>query len=498
MRATLVAARVLGAASVVLFLGRCYPAAAQETSPASFGTSVVIPSGLRGLVYYLQPGEWWLPDFSRRKPVGVIYTTKLDIPPQDWSYGFPGVTNRFEWFAIDYRGRFWISQSGNYDFSLTSDDGSKLYIDDKTVINLDGQHPPQTEFRSMHLDCGIHSIRVSYFQGPRYTLALVLSVSGGGKKRRIFSTDEFKPPENPEDWVCDGVPVPFDPNRRVLLDIRSQQTAAALETEAMGLLNANPRPQEFAVQASVFHFWHSAAGTQSSVTVGVPGTALAATHLAGATPVDKVHAMVFVVIKRADGSVVEKFAIDAPFQFTGNDYASARMQDLTLSHPVHLPLGRFMVDALVMDREGNRAGAVQIAAESPLPPHGIDLSSLVLVDRVEAIKGPADAADPLIFQGKRVVPRLVPEVKGDGQVSVYFVVYPDSANAARPLVRVQFWRGGKILTEQSAELPPPDATGAIQMFLTLAPLAGEVEVKIVASQGDSTATDSLRYHTPGR
>jgi hypothetical protein len=42
-------------------------------------------------------------------------------------------------------------------------------------------------------------IRVSYFQGPRDEVALVLSVARPGGRFRIFSTKEFRP-ANPEDW----------------------------------------------------------------------------------------------------------------------------------------------------------------------------------------------------------------------------------------------------------------------------------------------------------
>src|SRR5689334_293453 len=79
---------------------------AQEKGLATFGSTVVIPSGLRGLIYHLPPGVGSLPDFGTLWPVGAIYTTHLNVPPQDFSVGFPGVTNRFEWFAIDYSGRF--------------------------------------------------------------------------------------------------------------------------------------------------------------------------------------------------------------------------------------------------------------------------------------------------------------------------------------------------------------------------------------------------------
>lgn len=172
---------------------------AQEPIP-TFGTTVVLPGGLRGSVYKVRHYTSRLPDFQKLKPVGTIYTTSLNVPPQDFEQGFPGVTNRFEWFAIDYSGRFWIENPGLYRFELTSDDGSKLYIDDRPVVDNDGAHPPQTLSAGVQLAGGIHSLRISYFQGRRYQVALVLRVAGPGEEYRVFSTDEFKPPSDPTTW----------------------------------------------------------------------------------------------------------------------------------------------------------------------------------------------------------------------------------------------------------------------------------------------------------
>ena len=46
------------------------------------------------------------------KPVGTIYTNSLNVSPQRFDESFPGITDRFEWFAIDYTGKFWIEQPG--------------------------------------------------------------------------------------------------------------------------------------------------------------------------------------------------------------------------------------------------------------------------------------------------------------------------------------------------------------------------------------------------
>lgn len=187
-------------ARLAVLCGCCAAMAAAEDPVYKFGTTVVIPSGLRGSIYRIRRNTARLPDFRRLKPAGAIYTDSLNVPPQDFRQGFPGVTKRFEWFAIDYTGRFWIEHPGAYNFALTADDGARLYIDDLLVVDNDGQHPPREATGDIELSGGVHRIRVSYFQGPRFHVALVLKVAPPGEPLRVFSTDEFKPPPHPENW----------------------------------------------------------------------------------------------------------------------------------------------------------------------------------------------------------------------------------------------------------------------------------------------------------
>jgi hypothetical protein len=171
-------------------------------APSTFGTTVVVPGGLRGTVYFIPKDTTVLPDFEHDpvQRIGEIWTDTLNIPPRHWRSGFPGLTQRFEWFAIDYSGRFWIDEPGRYTFALLSDDGSRLFLDDTPVIDNDCQHPPDLRIAAVKLEGGGHRIRLSYFQGPRDCLALVLAIAGPDQTWRVFSTREFKPPSNPEDW----------------------------------------------------------------------------------------------------------------------------------------------------------------------------------------------------------------------------------------------------------------------------------------------------------
>ncbi|HET7463378.1 MAG TPA: OmpA family protein [Longimicrobium sp.] len=157
------------------------PLAAQD-NPRAFGTAGNTPFALKGQIYYLDEGADHLPDFSTLRPVGTISTTVLNIPTQSFEQGFPGVTDRFEWFALDYKGAFAVPARDTYRFRLTSDDGSRLLIDGREVIANDGIHGETAVEGTAELDEGVHSIEVQYFQGPRTEVALVLEMARGGEE----------------------------------------------------------------------------------------------------------------------------------------------------------------------------------------------------------------------------------------------------------------------------------------------------------------------------
>jgi len=171
---------------------------AQDKPEYTFGTTVVDSYGLQGRVYHMKSGAKTLPKFNHARPVGTIYTTSLNVWPQNFDEGFPSITERFEWFAIEYTGRLWIENPGCYRFSLLADDGAKFYLDGRLVIDNDGVHSARALSGGATLTRGVHEIKVEYFQGPRFTVALVLAVSPPDKPWRIFNMNDFKPPNDPD------------------------------------------------------------------------------------------------------------------------------------------------------------------------------------------------------------------------------------------------------------------------------------------------------------
>lgn len=114
--------------------------------------------GFTELKYRLYLGDWnQLPDFSKLKPhrEGSVPDRKLDIKLEGMS----------EHFGVQWEGRVDVKDAGQYLFLLASDDGSRLYVDGKAIIDHDGVHASgDVRTGRVKLSPGPHTVRVDYFE----------------------------------------------------------------------------------------------------------------------------------------------------------------------------------------------------------------------------------------------------------------------------------------------------------------------------------------------
>jgi alpha-L-fucosidase len=125
-------------------------------SPADFLTPVAF-------VRAPDPGLSWqawetgiqsLANLDRSAPLtasGSCETPTVDVAPRDAQC------------ILTFEGFFNAPQDGLWSFSLTSDDGSRLWIGDRLVVDADGRHGPEEFEGHVGLRAGWHPIRVEYF-----------------------------------------------------------------------------------------------------------------------------------------------------------------------------------------------------------------------------------------------------------------------------------------------------------------------------------------------
>ena len=130
----------------------------------------------KGLRYAYYEGVWdRLPDFDRieAKKTGIV--EDFNFSPRD----------TVEYFGFRYEGYISISRDGVYTFYTVSDDGSRLYIGEKLVVDNDGLHGESEAKGVIALAAGFHPIRVTFFEKTGGDM-LEVSYMGPGMERQVI------------------------------------------------------------------------------------------------------------------------------------------------------------------------------------------------------------------------------------------------------------------------------------------------------------------------
>jgi len=109
-----------------------------------------------GITWSLYKGLFLkMPDFKSLKPAmtGKVFQfslKKMDLPKSN--------------FALQLKANIQIDKEGDFTFYITSNDGSKLYVNNGLLIDNDGEHGAKELSNSIHLTKGMHPIVAEYFQ----------------------------------------------------------------------------------------------------------------------------------------------------------------------------------------------------------------------------------------------------------------------------------------------------------------------------------------------
>jgi azurin len=173
------------------------------------GVMRVMPlgGGLKDLKFQLYLGKWEkLPDFAKLVPhrEGVIEDNLIQLKLDDYKNEF----------GVVYTANLHAPRKGSYRFYLAGDDGVRLLIDGKPIVEHDGIHPAEVKQAAMQLEEGPHEFRLEYFQAAG-EIAVFAAWKGANFDITPLSTWV------PKNWLKDGKPKPkqdFDPIPLIVKD----------------------------------------------------------------------------------------------------------------------------------------------------------------------------------------------------------------------------------------------------------------------------------------
>lgn len=210
------------------------PARAQETAPGLAGHYwEMLAEELQAEAKALED----YPDVATQKP--VIARADATVNIESTQEALPG-TMLVENFYIRWTGKIRIAKEGDYTFTTESDDGSRLLIDGKQVVDNGGLHGAQEASGDVRLTAGDHDIKIEFFEGGGDASMKASWATQGVDKQIIPATVLFHKAEGKDDlqpglWaeyfdfgagVFPQPPVGRQPNyKRVARTINVEQTA---------------------------------------------------------------------------------------------------------------------------------------------------------------------------------------------------------------------------------------------------------------------------------
>jgi hypothetical protein len=141
------------------------------------------PQTSPGLIASLFKGRWiMMPDFKKLSGGQVTVTGIPDLEQ---------VQAPKEYYAIQFSGFIEVPATAIYSFSVLSDDGSQLFIDDVQVVDNNGCHGDLEKSGEKALAAGLHKFRLNYFQNGSGQSLKVYMKRPGIEKELIAASSFF-------------------------------------------------------------------------------------------------------------------------------------------------------------------------------------------------------------------------------------------------------------------------------------------------------------------
>jgi VWFA-related protein len=219
-----------------------------------------------------------------------------------------------------------------------------------------------------------------------------------------------------------------------------------------------------------------------------------------AEKVSRMHFSVLALVTDEAGREQAKVGEDVPWRVASEVKARAMAEPLTWTRPFRVAPGKYRVEIAVLDRFAGKVSLAHAEFESK-PVAGPAVGELVAVKSFEIAPPSSDTDELLLYDGQRVVPVLTgPGTTEDGELPIFFVLYPGAGLKGPLQLAVQVVGRGVSSKEAPMDLGPHSATMAIPYVVNIPTRGlpgGEYKVRVVFSHAGVRTERSADFVLPG-
>ena len=149
---------------------------------AESGGALLYQSGIQVDYFHPNPPNVAIETLAKLKPQasGIVPEIVMNVPQR----------KEPDQFALRFTGLIQIPTAGKYTFYLSSDDGSRLYVGDKLLIDNDGLHGMVEKTGTVDLNAGSQNLVVTYFDNGGGD-GLEVQWSGPGLQRQKIAANRL-------------------------------------------------------------------------------------------------------------------------------------------------------------------------------------------------------------------------------------------------------------------------------------------------------------------
>ncbi|HEY4764944.1 MAG TPA: VWA domain-containing protein [Candidatus Sulfotelmatobacter sp.] len=272
------------------------------------------------------------------------------------------------------------------------------------------------------------------------------------------------------------------------------------EAPLMKLLSESQLPSDLKFHSAVLRLGVLPDGNENVLVIEVPVTELE-TRDDPNSNLYSVHLSIVAQIKNKAGEVIEHFSEDVPRHASLDSQGTAGPELITMQRPFLADPGGYVVEAAVLDRNSQKAGAQRLEFEIPGEASGPSLSDVTIVQRIEPSPAEIDSTEPMRYGTGKVVPSVSGNVpRGVKDISFFFVIHPDPNSAEQPRLEMEVLKSNEqiaLLPMQLRKTAGPVSIPYLASIQSASLSSGDYEVIERLMQNGKTAEHAVAFRIEG-